>query len=229
MIKKLLVCLSLVLFASCAMMGVAGEKPTVLIIGDSISLGYTPHVQEILVGKADVRHNKEPDGEGPSNAGCTGRGLERIEGWIGGDTWDIIHFNWGLWDICYRNERGKRDLNGKLSVQMPEYVRRLDKLVATMKKIAPDATLVWAPTTYVQGGWGRIKGDEVKYNAAAAEVMKKHGVRINDIHALTAKFPPELFKSKGNVHFSTEGYRKIAEQVAETIMDVAAERAKANR
>jgi lysophospholipase L1-like esterase len=64
----------------------------------------------------------------------------------------------------------------------------------------------------------------VKYNAVAAKVMEKHGVAINDIHALTSAFPLELFKSKGNVHFSEEGYRKIGEQVAEAILDALKER-----
>ena len=32
----------------------AEERPRVLILGDSISIGYTPHVQELLKGEAEV-------------------------------------------------------------------------------------------------------------------------------------------------------------------------------
>ena len=63
----------------------------------------------------------------------------------------------------------------------------------------------------------------MRYNAIAAKVMAKHGVAINDVHALTSKFPLELFKSKGNVHFSEAGYRKIGEHVAEAIQKRAGE------
>lgn len=188
------------------------DQPKVLIIGDSISGGYTPFVIEALKGKAVVEHNKDPD-----NAGGTSRGVEYIDKWLGDTQWDVIHFNWGLWDICHR-VNGKRNLEGPIAATPEEYEERLTKLVERLKETG--ATLIWAPTTYVQGGWGRVKGDEVKYNAIAEKIMRQHDVKINDIHALTANFPPELFKSKGNVHFSTEGYKKIAEQVTASIKEV---------
>jgi len=62
------------------------DKPQILIIGDSISIGYTPFVQENLQDIAAVFHN-------PGNAQHTGTGLEKIEAWIGDEEWDIIQFN----------------------------------------------------------------------------------------------------------------------------------------
>ena len=50
----------------------AREVPRVLIIGDSISLGYTPYVASILKGRAEVVHN-------PGNAPHTGLGLRRLK------------------------------------------------------------------------------------------------------------------------------------------------------
>lgn len=52
------------------------DKPRILIIGDSISIGYTPFVREGLVNEAGVFHN-------PGNAQHTGIGLKKIEEWIG--------------------------------------------------------------------------------------------------------------------------------------------------
>ena len=60
-------------------------------------------------------------------------------------------------------------------------------------------------------------GDETRYNAAAAEIMKKHGVAINDLHALTASFNAALFREPGDVHFVEEGSHMLAEQVAQAI------------
>jgi hypothetical protein len=68
----------------------------VLILGDSISIGYTRQVREGLKGKANViRPN--------ANCGDTRHGLAQIETWLGDGKWQVIHFNWGLHDLCYRN------------------------------------------------------------------------------------------------------------------------------
>ncbi|MGC9318533.1 MAG: SGNH/GDSL hydrolase family protein, partial [Armatimonadota bacterium] len=64
------------------------ELPRVLLIGDSISVGYTLPVRSILEGTANVHRI-------PENGGPTARGLERIEDWLGDERWDVIHFNWG--------------------------------------------------------------------------------------------------------------------------------------
>ena len=55
-------------FCADACFGTDAELPKVLIIGDSISIGYTPYVKELLAGKAIVKHN-------PGNAEDTVKGL----------------------------------------------------------------------------------------------------------------------------------------------------------
>src|SRR5690349_10564102 len=62
--------------------------PRVFIIGDSISMGYTAPVRELLMDKANVHRI-------PANGGPTIRTLENIEKWLGDGKWDVIHFNWG--------------------------------------------------------------------------------------------------------------------------------------
>lgn len=191
-----------------------GELPKVLIIGDSISGGYTPRVAELLKGKAVVRHN-------PGNAQHTGTGIEKLDAWIGDTDWDVIHFNWGLWDLCYRHPeskvQGRRDkVRGTLTTPIDVYEKNLDQLVTRLKMTG--AALIWAHTTVVpEGEAGRKLGDDAKYNAAATRVMKKHGVPVNDLHALTSEFGPELFSKPGDVHYNAKGYDKIARQVASAI------------
>ena len=97
------------------------ELPRVLLIGDSISIGYTKPVIELLKEKAEVHRVK-------GNAGNTGRGLERLPKWLDAKhgKWDVIHFNWGLWDLCYRNpeskNKGRRDkVNGKITHTPEQY------------------------------------------------------------------------------------------------------------
>lgn len=188
------------------------KLPNVHLIGDSISIAYTPFVKGLMKGKANVTRIK-------GNAGSTIAGIKK--GWLEDKPYDVIHFNFGLHDLCYRHPEakvyGKRDkVRGTLSVTLADYEKNLEGIVARLKKTG--ATLVWASTTLVpEGEAGRIVGDDVKYNKVAAKVMKKHHIQINDLHALTATFDKSLFSKPGDVHFSAEGSLKLAKQVVSEI------------
>ncbi|MCX5683968.1 MAG: SGNH/GDSL hydrolase family protein, partial [Planctomycetota bacterium] len=91
--------------------------PRVLLIGDSISMGYTPGVRELLKGKANVRHP-------PENCAATVVGLKRLDVWLGEKKWDVIHFNFGLHDMKYIvDEKGTMGSveKGKQWVPLAEY------------------------------------------------------------------------------------------------------------
>jgi len=193
--------------------------PNVLLIGDSISIGYTPHVIAELKGFANVFRI-------PRNAGNTERGLKSIQSWLktnkqmSDKKWDIIHFNWGLHDLCYRNPKskvqGKRDkINGTQDVPLEQYVKNLEQLVIKLKKT--EANLIWASTTLVPTKEaGRFVGDDLKYNTAAQEIMQKHEISINDLHSFS-KTIQEQFSGPGNVHFTQEGSKKLGKKVATEI------------
>ncbi len=193
--------------------------PNVLLIGDSISIGYTRLVRAKLAGKANVYRPMR--GQGPDNCGDTSIGLERIDTWLGAQTWDVIHFNWGLWDLCYRNpaskSQGNRDkVGGKLSTPPDVYERNLETLVGRLKKTS--AKLIWANTTVVPAGEvGRFVGDDEKYNAVAARVMQRHGIPANDLFTLTKNFAGKHSPIPGDVHYTAEGYGAIGAQVAVVI------------
>ena len=69
--------------------------PRVLIIGDSISIGYQVPLREALKAKANVHRP-------PTNCGPTSRGVEQIDAWLGDGKWDVIHFNFGLHDVRHQ-------------------------------------------------------------------------------------------------------------------------------
>ena len=204
---------TLLLLALTASLG-AKDLPKALLIGDSISIGYTSHVVAALKGKVEVKRHR-------GNAQHTGTGLKMLDRWVGDTEWDVIHFNWGLWDLCYRHPQskvqGRRDKErGTLTMPLEQYEKNLDQLAARLKKTK--AKLIWAHTTTVpKGEAGRKVGDDDKYNEAAVRVMKKHGIEINDLNALTDSFPPELFVRPGDVHFKTEGSKKLGQTVAKKI------------
>ena len=183
------------------------DLPRVLIIGDSISLGYTPFLSQSLANKAIVQHHK-------GNAQHTGTGLKRLGSWLGDTRWDVIQFNWGLWDLCYRHPeskvQGRRDKErGTLTTTLDQYEINLEQLVIRLKKTR--ATLIWANTTIVpEGEAGRVLGDDLRYNRVAARIMKRHHIPITDLNAVSRSFPPSLFTQPGNVHFTKGGYKDLA-------------------
>ena len=142
-----------------------------MIIGDSVSIGYTPFVKTYFYAKALVSHN-------PGNVQHTGTGLMNIEQWLGNEQWDIIQFNWGLWDLCYRHpdskEYGNRDkINGKLEFSIEEYATNLDSIVSIIKN-KTNAKLIFVTTTYVpENEPGRYSHDVQKYNDAAKTCHEK--------------------------------------------------------
>lgn len=186
--------------------------PKVLLIGDSISGGYSKGVKKLLDGRASVT--------GPlSNAETTINGVARLDEWLGDTKWDLIHFNWGLWDM-YGWRYAKDDRSPAM------YEKRLESLVARLEKTG--AKLIWATTTPAcpEAETTMLKQfktevrispeTEQEYQQAALRVMKKHGVRVNDLYAAIKPRQAE-FQAADNVHFSGAGYGLLARQVADAI------------
>jgi sialate O-acetylesterase len=195
--------------------------PNVLILGDSISIGYTREARYLLKSAANVVRPVEAHRDAPVNCTSTEQGLKKLSEWLGDRKWSVIHFNWGLHDLCYRHpdskDPGKRDkVRGTISVPVAQYETNLRQIVKQLQ--ATGACLVWANTTFVpEGEIGRFPGDERKYNEIAARVMKENGIPTDDLYTTTAGFAPPLFIGPGNVHFSVEANWILGRQVAQTI------------
>src|SRR4051812_34806438 len=153
------------------------KLPRVLLIGDSISMGYTLPVRELLGGKANIHRP-------PINCGPTDRGVANLEKWIGDKKWDVIHFNFGLHDLRYIDAAGKyTDPATGHQANPPEvYEKNLREIIARLKKT--NAKLIWATTTPVPAGSpARVEGDEKKYNEVAAKVMSENEIPTDDLCA----------------------------------------------
>jgi acyl-CoA thioesterase-1 len=179
------------------------KLPRVLLIGDSISIGYTLPTRKLLQGKANVHRI-------PENGGPTSNGLAKIDQWLGQGKWDVIHFNWGLHDL-------KMDASGKHQIPLDQYEKNLRELVKRLK--ATQARLIWASTTPVPEGNvnpPRKNTDVIAYNAAALKIMTENQVAVDDLY--TFVFPRlEKLQRKVNVHFTPEGSDALAERVAASI------------
>ncbi len=179
------------------------KLPRVLLIGDSISIGYTVPVREMLKGKANLHRI-------PVNGGPTITGLEKLKSWIGSGKWDVIHFNWGLHDLKFMD-------TGKQQVLLADYEKNLRELVNQLKSTG--AKLIWCATTPVPDAEmkpPRKNPDVIAYNAIAKKIMTENGVAIDDLYAFAL---PQLsvIQRPANVHFSEEGSNVLAKQVVASI------------
>lgn len=176
--------------------------PRVLLVGDSISMGYTLPVRAALAGRANVHRI-------PANAGTSRNVREHVDEWLGEKHWDVIHINVGLHDLKRRD--------GQRQVSPEDYEANLRAIVQRLKQSG--ATVIWATTTPVpEGAANRTPGDEVLYNDVAARVVRDEAVAVNDLFAL-ARGHQSKWQRRADVHFNAAGYRGLAKAVASAIAE----------
>ena len=76
------------------------KLPRVLLIGDSITMGYTQPFRELLAKKANVIHPDE-------NCGPSSRIVDHLDNYLGKKHWDVIQLNCGIHDLTYLNDAKK--------------------------------------------------------------------------------------------------------------------------
>ena len=198
-----------------------GSAARVLILGDSISIGYTPLVREMLEGEAKVVRPMAANGRAENCQG-TDYGVEHVDRWLqldGGD-WDVIHFNFGLHDmkrVDPASGAASSDPSHPRQTPVDEYEQQLDTIVQQLK--ATGAELIFATTTPVPQGDLRPHRDiedPQRYNDAARRAAKKHSVAINDLYGFAQPRLEEI-QLPQNVHFTPGGSRVLAEEVAKNI------------
>jgi lysophospholipase L1-like esterase len=176
--------------------------PRVLLIGDSISMGYTLPVRAALAGKANVHRPRE-------NCGPTTRGVKNLDAWLGPGRWDVIHFNFGLHDL--------KLIDGKHQVALKDYEKNLRQIVKRLQQTG--ATLIWCSTTPVPetSNPPRRNDDVLAYNAAAKKIMEENGIPLDDLYAFALPRIREI-QIPANVHFTSKGSKVLAGHVAEEIL-----------
>ena len=179
----------------------------VLLLGDSISIGYTLAVRRALAGKANLHRV-------PDNARSTREALGKLDRLLGAVGWQVIHFNCGIHDIT-RKKAGIVDPEGEAQVPIDEYERNLRRLILRLRETAEK--LVWARTTAINPYDIRRMEDVYAYNAVADKVMAEAGIPVNDLFTLSQR---HLGTLKNNVHFNDEGNAILGAQVAESILGV---------
>jgi hypothetical protein len=170
------------------------KLPRVLIIGDSVSRGYTQATRKYLAGKANVHR-------APANCGPTAAGVAKLDIWLGNGHWDVIHFNFGIHD---RN------------TPTADYAKRLEAI--TQRLQATGAKIIWASSTPIPDDASKqqIAALIVERNQVALGIMRANGVVVDDLYE---KILPELAKYQrpNDVHFTDEGYDFLGVKVSTCI------------
>jgi len=175
------------------------DRPRVLLVGDSIVMGYYGVVEKRLGTRAYCARLATSKCAGdPALLAEVAMVLEQYR-------FDVVHFNNGLHGWGYRAE---------------QYRAGMEALVAALRKGAHGARLIWANTTPVRqrGKLETLSPRTAKVrerNRIAAEIMAKAKIPTVDLFGLVEGHPD--YAAADGVHFSTKGRQAQGEHVAEAI------------
>lgn len=199
----------------------AAGLPRVLLIGDSISIGYTEPVRRKLKEVAEVFRP-------PENCQHTGHGLAQMGAWLGAGKWGAIHFNFGIWDTHLLDARGNLVRADDDSASVPgirirhtpeQYRANLAHIVALLKNTG--ARLIWASTTPIMSRTGARFEAIPALNRVAAGLMQAEHIPIDDLYQYVLPHVRE-WQDPDQCHFNALGNRQLGKQVADCIRRILA-------
>jgi hypothetical protein len=175
------------------------DLPKVLLVGDSIVMGYYQRVADGLKDKAYCARLATSKSLGDPTL------LDEVKLVLSQNRFAVIHFNNGLHGWGYTED---------------QYEDAFPQLLATLRQCAPKAKLIWATTTPVRHAKQLERFDPLTVrvqarNDAAEELVKKAGIPIDDLYTVVEKHP-EYYGPDG-VHFNPKGVTALADQVIKSL------------
>lgn len=178
--------------------------PTLLLLGDSIRIGYQATVAHNLADQANVVGPKE-------NCQHSAFVLQNIDEWLAAFRPDVIHINCGLHDI--------KVFETGLQVPLVNYKKNLEAIMKTL--VAYGATTVWATTTPVIDDWHnrakdfkRFTSDIKEYNAASVALAEAFSLPTNDMYTFVSHLRLDEVITPDGVHYTEVGYATLGDRVA---------------
>ena len=191
----------------------------IVLIGDSIRMGYQPLVSKLLKGKATVWG----PGDNCRHSLCI---LDNFQGWIIDRKPDILHINCGLHDAA-------EDVfpDGKAQVLISQYGINLRRIVQKTKQFLPETTMIWAMTTprflyayeprnlpFYQ--W-KPKKNIAQYNTCARKIMQANNILVNDLHKVVLENDvKKCMRSEDGLHMTTFGNEVLADAVTGIVVSI---------
>lgn len=203
-----------------------------LLLGDSIRMGYQSFVQEKLANRMNVYF----PGENGRFAQYTLRSLHDWKEALSLPEIHVIHWNNGLWDSMHLNAGiaecppelagetiSPANVPGKMRFDKdpltpPEMYRyMLIRVLNRIHQLFPKAEIIFATTTPVIEAMAAIAyrtNEEIeKYNCIARETLIPLGVRINELGKFAMSHCSNLHPEADWVHYTPQGYNLLAEEI----------------
>ena len=191
----------------------------IVLIGDSIRMGYDKYVKEALDGVAEVYYPSE-------NCRFAQYVLRFAHDWKEKGNWpddvDLVHWNAGLWDAI--------ELFGDEPITTISYYSQVIlRIYKRLRMLFPNAKIVFATSTAVDEDrcgphFKRHNNVIEEFNKAAIDALSGTDTIINDLYGVTANAP--LSYHSDFVHYYTnEGTELIGGAVLSVIckeLDIAA-------
>jgi lysophospholipase L1-like esterase len=179
----------------------------VVLIGDSIRMGYQPLVTKKLEGRAEVW--------GPAqNSRHSLWALDHFPEWVANQKPDLVHVNFGIHDASIQTD-------GEHQVLLDQYRLCLKRFIARVKALG-NARMIWATTTPLfaseegvpMARWKKIATAEIdRYNAAALEIVNAEGLRVNDLHEAIMKNGVAKCLAPDGCHMTAFGNEVLSDAV----------------
>ena len=173
------------------------DKKRVLLIGDSISVGYRSEVHKLLNGDAYVSAISTSKGIDNPNL------IREIDFYAHAEEfeYEAIHFNNGLHGF-HLDDEGYRE--------------GYERVIAYFHEQYPSVKLILALSTPVTvvGDAGTFSDENdivLRRNRIVCELAEKYGLEVNDLYACVAG-RAELSAGDG-YHYKAEGYQVLSKQI----------------
>ena len=182
----------------------------VLLIGDSIRMGYCEAVKEALKDRAEIIFP-------PENCMSSQYIMTRLIYWCNRcqkDDVAVVHLNCGQWDSAHFNSTPEP------LTSLEEYRKNLRMIIWTLRNFFPEAVIMPATTTpmnpvHPETINPRTTEEIMTYNRVVKEVAQEHGLPVNDLFEESKDWGEELYLDY--CHLKEEGYQRLAKKVTEAV------------
>ena len=186
-----------------------GFMKQIVLLGDSIRMGYDKYVKMAYDGEYEVVFPNE----NCRFASYITRFLYEWKKKFRCDDVVLVHWNAGLWDCLHMTD-------GEMHTPIEIYKAYIERISKMLKEYFPNAKIVFATSTPVQehlyGELKRFNKEVQDYNAAAVEIVTSHGAKVNDLFALMEPCP-ESYHSDLTHYYTKEGTKIMTERVCDVI------------
>ena len=190
-----------------------GEKNKILLIGDSVCMGYRVFVQGDLNDEYDVVYPEE-------NCRNSQYIITTLKAWVNmfenTDDVELVSFNCGHWDVAHWNG------DNESLTSIVEYEKNIKKIIRYLRKFFPKANIVFFTTSPMCPNRTcdnyRSNSEIEKYNDIAVSVSKSENIYTADIYGFIKLWDESKYID--HVHLTAESNKVLGKYVTNVILDI---------